>query len=864
VKSLKENHIPEGYLSSREVAELFNVHPESVNTYCRNGTLTGAKKLLIGKTNKWFIPKETIDNIIFQKDEYSKNFYSVNEFADVLGINRTTIFSKIAEGEIPIKENNILFNPAGIKTVIDKRNPIIKHLLNHKNKIDNGLFLSQENAAKHLEIPIHEVYVLRKQMLENDEFKFFNNVYISKEAIEKAYNSRTVDNNYLTLYEASEALQRPPKSLQHHCQNGNIPNAKKVRNMWHIPKDYIEHVVNLKQNYRTIDEFANQLELSRNTVYNKIQDGLLPKFVLIDNIWRISVNDISIYEENYDIFIRKPQPPRHTDYSKETLIKELNTRILEVEKPHLQEFSRMFKAYCREIISNSNANSNTLKGYVADFFTIYDKIISAFPNDFDEDTQNQVKEVLAETGTHPRLHLKFNPFLNYAFGKKDIIPDKKLIVSKVKKNEDEDKEIYSPEIYQAINLFVRDLDKRIPQCCKSALSANMWVYVSIHLTDVWRHSDIVEKIPTINLEQIGVFEHSWFKVNRMSLKQCQKIVNELYLKLRPEVTNKTRSPLTFLVEPTLIESLAHAVVISEIYRRKYNSTNLLHTFVSSSGNTTRVNNTHLKFFDKQPELKVFRNQKMNNSTMTYLHYSIIEQDTDGADVALSIPQITRSHEKPDTTRIYVTVTNKDGSVNRVSLNLLQRGNFGWLYNYLIISALEGTGAVQSLEERTKTIEEMREELAPSELEDWARYLNAQRVKKHSVINQLSKMTKDELVDLIRKIFKQEMPAKTKPGQCLNYPSCKYPELNNCFGCEYFIPQYYVLIEAAKEFKRLVKSMKKAKYEATFIRDKKLLMTIFAIIKEAKGIYKTEQVNGFISPADIKMGVEILQAKEFIE
>jgi hypothetical protein len=250
--------------------------------------------------------------------------------------------------------------------------------------------------------------------------------------------------------------------------------------------------------------------------------------------------------------------------------------------------------------------------------------------------------------------------------------------------------------------------------------------------------------------------------------------------------------------------------------------------------------------------------------MTYLHYSIIEEDADNADVALMFPKEARSHEKEDTTRIYISVTNKDGSVNRVTPNLLKRGNFGWLYNYMIIQAIEGKELVQSMEERTKTIEGFRKEVVPKDLEDWALYLNSQQLKRESVITQLSKMTKSQLKDTIRKIFNQEMPAKTKPGQCLVYPDCKYIERNSCFGCEYFIPQYYVLIEAAKEFKRLVKSMSEARYETTFIRDKKWLYTILNIFLEAKTFFNPEFINGFLSPKDIKMGIDSIQSKDFIE
>ncbi|MBJ8206582.1 hypothetical protein JDS91_36425, partial [Bacillus cereus] len=75
-------------------------------------------------------------------------------------------------------------------------------------------------------------------------------------------------------------------------------------------------------------------------------------------------------------------------------------------------------------------------------------------------------------------------------------------------------------------------------------------------------------------------------------------------------------------------------------------------------------------------------------TMTYLFYSILEEDGEDADLALEITKNTRSHKNSDTTAIYIQAKNKDGSINSVSVNLLNRGMFGWLYNYILLRLKE--------------------------------------------------------------------------------------------------------------------------------------------------------------------------------
>src|SRR5690606_279307 len=75
-------------------------------------------------------------------------------------------------------------------------------------------------------------------------------------------------------------------------------------------------------------------------------------------------------------------------------------------------------------------------------------------------------------------------------------------------------------------------------------------------------------MPHIDIEVINVFELDWFKKNRLSLDQCQLIVNQLYLKLNNAQVSKTNADLHFLVAPDMVACLAYACVISELHCRK--------------------------------------------------------------------------------------------------------------------------------------------------------------------------------------------------------------------------------------------------------------------------------------------------------
>ncbi len=864
-----KNSSDQSYFKSDIAAAKLNVGTSTINNWCNKGVLRGAKKIG-GKTthSSWFIPKCIIEDLVMLLREVEKNYITQKGLEKLLGVSHKAVKNLIDNGEIKLERKFTPFE----KWYIDKRSNKIIALLEQKSSIESGEFISQKQVSEQFGLTRRMLSSLRKKDLNNsDEFRFIDsNVYLKKRAVENALLSERIE-GFTPLTKVAEMTKQYNNTLRIKCRNGEVSGAFVHNGQWLIPNSYLQEVLNkeekLKQ-FMDINEFSNYIGQTHMAIYKKIKRGRIPDFRIIDGLWYIPIKAVSYYKENYE-WLKPKEWSLHDSkhYSKETVIKELMARLSQVENKDLNTFNYLYKDYVRNYINKSRSKGDLIRSYANNFFNIYDKIIRLFSQDLNENIEGDLKKVLSLSPASTSLKRQFNTFLRYALAQKGIQLKENLSFSRaVNKDldEEDDEQIYNPEEYQAFNLYARRINHHIPNAIKSANYANMWLYVLLHLTDVWRKTDFVKKIPQVNIERFGIYQLSWFRENKLTSQQCQQIVNEMYQKLRPEVTNKTGSHLTFLVEPTLIECVAHGVAISEIHRKISNREDLMYTFLPRNGARVNVTRNHYRFFDDEPELKTFRNQKMSRSTLTYFHYHTVEDDADNADIAVAFPKLIRSHDYESTTATYIKAMNRDSSINRVSSNLFKRGHFGWLYNYMIIAAIEGTSKVHTMEQRTNVINDMRNEIAPRDLEEWAIFLKEQSSRKQTVINQLSKMKKEELVGLVRSIFMQEMPAKTKPGQCMVYPNCIYTKRNKCFGCEYFIPQYYVLIEAANEFKRLTKSMNEAKYEATFLRDKRLLLTTLMIFSEAKAIYPHNLLEGFISSRERKEGIDMIRTKEIKE
>jgi hypothetical protein len=391
-------------------------------------------------------------------------------------------------------------------------------------------------------------------------------------------------------------------------------------------------------------------------------------------------------------------------------------------------------------------------------------------------------------------------------------------------------------------------------------------------TDCWRPGDIICEMPSFELDELNINSFDWFNTNQISDKHCLLILSQLHLKLKFSRTGKTDADLMLLVIPEMVKPLSHAIIISEIHRKKVNQwelpekKSLLGTFWTGDSPETIVYMTsirayHLKFFDKYPELgEQFSPSKFNNSTMTYLYCHSVEAGDVDTTMAIDYSKQARSHDDVNTSAGYIKLSNKDGTIDRVSINLFKRGHFGWQYNFMVNHVSKKLSIPQTLEERTKTIVDLSREFKPSELEEWASALMQINNQQTTTVQRIMKLDKNSLQQLIIKIYTGKMPSKDSCGQCLINPDCIFPQKTKCIGCPEFIPQFQVLREASNEFHRLILSLTTARNEANFRRDSRFLLNVLLLLDEALKAFGSGVVEAYLPLSARKSALRSISSK----
>lgn len=810
----------EDYLTYDEISKMLRVSRYAVTTYAMKGF---------------------IDNIIYVKKKAYVPILSLPKLKRILGIPEDIDLNNYITTQVVRKylEDN------GVKISIDAvRNWITSPTLNCQYFV--------KNLCK--EILVHKDD--QKKILEHLRTKPPKD-YLTANEISNMYNL---------------SLPLVKKAMTSKIMTGAKKISIKSKDLWVVPKRNAEKFLEkyeqgttkngtnfLKlKGFLTLQEIAERWNLNFSSIYNKLCEGQFPNAIFLHNKNLVPLEDIVALENQFN---NHPQP-----YTKDVAVRTFEAEIDSTNVPSfLRETKRLFLEYGKITILKTRGREDRLKKVTTyNCLHTFHFLISRLHKEIYELSGNEIHFILENSAdVAVSIQKSFVKFYNYSCYEKHTSPNKQYFISPEKKT-DHDKEIYSPELYNNYFNHVKKIQEHIPKAIKSKYYVNMWLYTIMHLTDAWRGSDYIYELPHIDLESIGVYSLLWFTNCTLSREQCQIIINQVHIKVRHARASKTNAVLNFLVLPDLIECMATAMVISELHRRKKNDRLLLQTFMSGSVSKTTPNKTHLKFFELQPELSIFRSLTMNRTTLTYLYYSITEDGGKDSEIALEIARQTRSHKDANTTQLYVTVTNKDGSMNWVSLNLFKRGHFGWLYNYMIMMATSTLKINHTLEERTQIITALRKEYTPSEIEEWAIFLNRVRNNRQSVIHRLSRKTKEELVKLLHNIFTEKMPSRIEQGQCLTYPQCEHPKLKTCFSCENFIPKQLALIEAASEFKRLIKSIKEAKHEAVVRRDSEFIKHILLIFNQALEVFDEGYINAFIKMDEVNELLEEISAKLLLQ
>ncbi|ETT33607.1 helix-turn-helix domain-containing protein, partial [Paenibacillus sp. FSL R5-808] len=797
----------------------------------KNGAFTGAIKVL----GSWQIPLKSVEDykaLLNMPDEY----LTIAEIAERLNLSELWVGRLIKRGTF-----------AGAKK---HRGSWIVPSMSVQEYIQSSSspegFLSFPEAAEYLSVS--ESWI-RKLVLRNilSGVEVINGVrYIRIECVDEYLLSISPPEGYLSADQAAQVLSLSKANISSLANEGAFTGAKKQKIPYHhagwiIP---IESINQFKESQSFLSDYvpptdiAASLGVSKKWVSELIREGVIPGGIKHNNEWMVP-SDESIKH------IEKERNRKQELAELSGPIDLFEYRLAELEVPDtLQKTVDLYREFVILKINSSHGNSKTIHNKALEYISTLKRLFRLLKTEVFLMNAEQLETIFRNPGMGIRDKSTFIYFLEYCTGKGLCSFSKSYAITSLPI---EEREMYSPEQFLAYYSYVRDVDLHIEQAIQSRDYAVTWLYVLMHVIDAWRPSDII-KLPNIELEVCNLQTFDQLRETKLSKEQAQAVINHLYKRVERMYISKTGALGHFLVNQDMIVPTATVLVITEIHRRMQGDQQLLRLGQRRFVHFEKETYIRL-FFDKRPDLVDFQSRKMNRTLLTYFFYSVVE-GKGSADIAYELSQRMRGHTDKNSTATYIQAVNKDGSIERVSLNLFNRGHFGWLYHHLIRLSMPNAPQLE-VEQSTALIEQFRKELSPYQLEQLGQFLVRQQQSKHSLALQLSNLTETELMTLLHKIYKGEMPAKLQHVQCLTFPSCTSPTATTCLHCENAIPKIYILISIHHELDRLIVSIKNTKYPAVRVRDRKFLFQILDLLSQAIQQFGKTYVQTFIDLNNLK-------------
>ncbi|WP_342551914.1 helix-turn-helix domain-containing protein [Paenibacillus sp. FSL R7-0652] len=823
------------YLNLSEVMEIIGKSYKTVNTLVKNNAFPGAIK----RGRSWQIPLLSVENYKLSLNKIPDGYLTLEEIAERLELTRLWVSRLAVRG---------IFNGAKKHrgTWIVPSDSLVQYV--NRLASPEG-FLSIPEAADYLSVSYSWIV---KLILKNvlSEIEVINGVrYIRKECAENYLKSILPPEGYMTISQAAEYLSVSKEVATALAQNGGFLGAKKQKIAYHqagwiIPIEALIQFNELKRNHVYASDIAKELGVSVKWISKQIREGVIPKGKKNRTDWIVPI------EESIK-FINSKRKIIQEMKELSSPIKLFEYKVSKMELPDkLRETVNLYREFVILKINSSQASKKTIHNRALEYAKTLERLLKLLETEVFLLDVDQLEDILQNPAMKIYDLSTLIYFLEYCTGKGLCSFSKKYAVTALS---GEQTEVYSPEQFLGYYNYVKNIDLHVHQAIQSRDYAVTWLYVLMHVIDAWRPSDIV-KLPNVTLELCSITTFDQIKV-KMSMGQAQKIINHLYKRMERMYISKTGALGHFLVNQDMVIPTATVLVISEIHRRNAKDQQLMR--IGQRRFIQFEKHPHFSsFFSERMDLLDFKSRKMNRTLLTYFFYSVVEKN-ESANIAYELAQKLRGHVDLDVTATYIQSMNKDGSIQQVSLNLFNRGHFGWLYQHLItLSMPEGT--VLDLEQGTTLIEQIRSEFSPFQMEQMGHFLAQQQNHKNSLALRLSNLTEKELSTLLLKIYKGEMPAKLQHVQCVTYPKCQNPTATTCLHCENSIPKVYILISINHELERLISSIQSSNYPAIRIRDSKFLFQILDLLSQAVQQFGKTYVQSFIDLDKVKQKIRVIQ------
>jgi hypothetical protein len=808
------------YFLPSQVAEELNILKSTVNDMICNKRITNAylrKELFPGGKEKYIIKKE----------------YDVLE--QPANLNR--IYSKITDrpqtpsGYVPVEK------------LIDLLGMSLKYLLEEFLKPYSSCLIFESVSVKKYWFITTELY---------ETFKV--QVRLIKDSLDSGQCSKQVS-RYVPISRSS---------VNKMCKNGSIPGSFKSSLLsagapaWHIPKKEVINLVakakKIKDEFIELHGLVNQSGLPKATVLSRINSREVVSVVFNGKIYveKSSIGD-SFYRKARVLFDPTGVSKfGNSDYYLPENQYSLLITMIEKDGTWREKtlFWESFKLFALDRIYGTSSKGLTLKTITSGLYQTWSEIVSKLSTDLCEKTENEVEEVLTTTKAFYVAKKNFLMFWEFAAYRNNLVIENEFYVSK-RQRETKTKEVYDMDFMAKIEYYVRMIDVHTHNAMMNPSYANMWLFVLMHLSNLWRKSDLVYKLKPIDPTSFGIPDMKWFEENIIDLKAAQCILNHYTTLMAGERISKTGGDLFTAFDPTIVQAMATALCINSFHKSETNSEKLMFTFLSKYGTLYGPLSTHYEFFYLEPMLKAFRSKKMNTSIATYFYNPSGNNSENALNLRLRLLKMSRGHFSEDSIGYYILANSSISPDNHdASYYVSKNGEFGWTFTLVQASVLNDLQRIQDAQQSANSLEMIRGKFEIAELEGLGKFLARYNSEKEaSLLSYLLSLEYNQRIDLMVEILFGKRPAKTRYGQCLKFRECPYPGASNCFGCEYFIPQFLILVEAAKELRRLGQSIVEAKYVLTAMRDIKLAADICKLFNEARERFDEAQVDAYLSKTE---------------
>ncbi|WP_339311187.1 helix-turn-helix domain-containing protein [Paenibacillus sp. FSL M7-0896] len=701
---------------------------------------------------------------------------------------------------------------------------------------------------------------------------------------------------YSDYYKASEAanlIQHNKQKVLKMIHSGELKTAVFRTPQWWIHKKEIDDLADQykkwETEYLTTSKVAEQLDHHTRYILLLINSNMFPNAVFFKKAWRIPLSDVDDYQKTctpegfltsqeaaeilgltisgvntnaalgkFSGAYKKGKKWLYPEHSVNQVLEQrrVESQVLSSVElfqkeasnfenpPHLRKTLLLFKEFALTKLSASKASEENQLSSARQLAALLKTLIPLLNKEIVNLSDHEIVEILKRTTLNHLKKVFLSQFLQYCSGTTSC---KFKNQYREVRNKQEEQEIYSPDIFFSYYNYVRDFQYHLDHAITDRRYAVTWLYILIHMIDAWRKSDILN-FPPVPIEVVQIESFHDFSSFTFTHASAQALLNQIASRIERMYVSKTGALGHFIVNEDMQIPTAIALTICELHRRKEEDPFLLRFGFIKTKNINQVKHYHFKnFFKNKPELIHFSSLKMNRSLLTYFFHSITE-GKDNADISYYLAQRLRSHLSEDTTATYIQSINNDGSLDRVSINLFNRGHFGWLYNFMLRLCIT---TPLSMEQQTLLISQLQLEYTPPQLEGLAYFLKKQHSEKHSLALKIAQLPKDELYSKVLKIFKGELPAKIKNAQCFTYPKCSYPTAISCMHCDYIIPKTYLMISIAEEIHKRIHSLTCTPFPAVRIRESTMLYKVLDLLLQAKQELGQDYIEQFIHLEDLE-------------